>query len=434
MRGGACHFHAFEGKELSFVYFPSPSPHCFEVSTMTERAVLIYCQHSLGMGQMVRSLALAGALAERFRVMVLNGGRLPKGIFVPPGVQVVNMPALGTGEANQIVSHDRRTSVQRALECRGKMIRTCFDNLHPVVVLVDLFPFGWEKFGVELLPLLQAARSDETRALVVCSLRDILARQRANQQKSDDRAAALANRYFDVVLVHSDPSFANFQESFHSSLRLDVPVIHTGFVVPRATSSPLKVSAKRKRIVVSAGGGVVGESLLRMAIEAHSHFEDPEIEMKIIAGPFLPDESWHALRALARGKQRLRLVKQVPNLYEELCGASASVSQAGYNTCLDVVRAGVPALLVPFAKDNEGEQYKRALRLQHLGAVRVLREKDHSPARLAAEIRALMNYKVTNPDLDLSGTETSVRVIESMLASTDTKVKVACGNETIYVN
>jgi predicted glycosyltransferase len=365
--------------------------------------------------------------------MVLNGGRLPKGIFVPPGVQVVNMPPLGINESNQIVSHDRRTSVERALDCRKKMIRTCFDNLSPAVVFIELFPFGRKKFAVELLPLLEAARSEETRALVVCSVPDILTGKKENQQRSDDYAAGLANKYFDLVLAHSDPSFARFSESYHPSLRLDVPVVHTGLVVPR-TTSVVSFESNRKRVVVSAGGGVAGESLLRMAIEAHSHLEDPAIEMKLIGGPFLPDESWNALRALSRGKPKLNLVRYVPNLFDEMRGAADSVSQAGYNTCVDIVRAGVPALVVPFAKANEGEQYKRALRLQQLGAVRVLRERDQSPARLAAEIKELMKSKVTTPKLDLTGAQTSARVIESMMTSIHGRAKAAFANEMRYVN
>src|SRR5207244_1686859 len=37
-------------------------------------ALLLYCQHSVGLGHLTRSLALAGALATRFEVTVLSGG------------------------------------------------------------------------------------------------------------------------------------------------------------------------------------------------------------------------------------------------------------------------------------------------------------------------------------------------------------------------
>lgn len=384
---------------------------------MTDRpAILFYCQHSLGMGHLVRSLALADRLSRRFRVMLLNGGRLPAGITVPSNIQVVNLPPLGIDEANQLVSHDKRISVERALDRRKKMIRVTFDNLRPVAVLVELFPFGRKKFANEILPLLQAARAKETRALVVCSLRDILISRSSNQQEHDDRAAAWANEFFDVVLVHSDPSFARFEESFHSKIPLQVPIKYTGFVVPTSAATST-TEINRKRIIVSAGGGIAGEPLLRLAIEAHDYLqEDPEIEMKVIAGPFLSEKSWRELRLLARNRKQLRLVRQVTNLCGELSGAAVSISQAGYNTCLDVLRARVPSILVPFAKENEDEQRRRALRLQDLGAVKVIEQKDLTAAQLASEIRRLMNSKFATPALDLNGAETSAALIESMTA------------------
>jgi predicted glycosyltransferase len=133
--------------------------------------------------------------------------------------------------------------------------------------------------------------------------------------------------------------------------------------------------------------------------------EDTEVEMKVIAGPFLSDESWRALRSLAQGRNKLRLVRQVSDLCGELSGAAVSISQAGYNTCLDVLRAKVPAILVPFAKESEDEQRKRALRLEHLGAVKVVEQNDLTPARLAAEIRESMKTKFVTPALDLNGAE-----------------------------
>jgi predicted glycosyltransferase len=380
---------------------------------MSERpAILFYCQHSLGMGHLVRSLALAQRLGERFRVMLLNGGRLPTSITIPSNIQFVNLPPLGIDEANQLVSHDKRIPVARALDLRKKMIRVAFEKLHPAAVLVELFPFGRKKFADEILPLLHAAREKESRALVVCSLRDILVSR--NEQEHDDRAASWANEFFDIVLVHSDPSFARFEDSFHSNLPLQVPIKYTGFVVPSSvTTAPHKI--KRKRIVASAGGGIAGAPLLRTAIEAHDYLQpEPGVEMKVIAGPFLSDESWRELRSLARGKSRLRVVRQVPDLCSELCGAALSISQAGYNTCLDVVRARVPAILVPFAKEGEDEQRKRALRLEALGAVKVVEQKELTPARLAAEIQQSMNFEFATPALDLNGAENSAALIESM--------------------
>src|ERR1044072_906573 len=384
----------------------------------TRPSLLFYCQHSLAMGHLVRSLALGDSLPERFAVLLLNGGRMPQGLIVPAGVQVINLPPLGIDETNQLVSHDKRISVERALDRRKKMIRTCFDNLRPAVVVLELFPFGWKKFAVELRPLLEAAHSDERRSFIVCSLRDIFGSRTVNQQKYDDRAAMLANQFLDLVLVHTDPSFAHFDESFHPAVSLKVPVIHTGFVVPRPTQATT-IESSRKRIVVSAGGGIAGEPLLPAAIDALRCFDDdPQIEMKIIAGPFLPEDAWTGLRAMARGKPQLSVVRCVGNFCDELRRADVAGSQAGYNTCLDIVRAGVPALLVPFAKGTDNEQQKRASRLQRLGAVQVLDQEHLHPARLASAIRELMTREMAQPQFDLDGAKRSTEIIASMVTST----------------
>jgi len=57
---------------------------------MSERPPLLwYCQHSVGLGHLIRSSVLCVALAERFRVVLLCGGALPDAFQPPAGVQVL---------------------------------------------------------------------------------------------------------------------------------------------------------------------------------------------------------------------------------------------------------------------------------------------------------------------------------------------------------
>jgi UDP:flavonoid glycosyltransferase YjiC (YdhE family) len=66
--------------------------------------------------------------------------------------------------------------------------------------------------------------------------------------------------------------------------------------------------------------------------------------------------------------------------------AAAVVHQAGVGTCGQVMRAGVPALAVPFAFD----QPDNALRLERLGVGRTLSRGRCDARRLAAELRPLL--------------------------------------------
>src|SRR5262249_53794905 len=131
---------------------------------MTTRPVLLfYCQHSLGMGHLVRSLALATSLAEHFRVVLLNGGPLPRQFKLPHTLEVITLPPLGMAPDGSLFSHDRRRTLDRAQQRRQDMILGTFQAVCPRVVFIELFPFGRKKFAPELLPLFEKARHTGAR-------------------------------------------------------------------------------------------------------------------------------------------------------------------------------------------------------------------------------------------------------------------------------
>jgi predicted glycosyltransferase len=378
-----------------------------------ERAVLLlYCQHSLGLGHLTRSLALSESLSGRFRVALLCGGKLPAtAIAVPDGVTIVELPPLGAGADGRLVSRDGRRSLQRARVTRRKMIIDTFRSLRPEVLITEFFPFGKRRFAGEIIPLLEEAQRAVPAPLIVSSIRDILVTRWENQQEHDDNASGLLNRYFDAVLVHSDARFARIEDSFHPRIPLHVPIHYTGFVVPNGTASTTK-RARAAEVVVSAGGGIVGEPLLRAAVEAYRRIgPDPGFKLKVIAGPFLPPAAWRSLRAECETVQGLTLRRSVHDLLAELRAATASISQCGYNTALDLIRARVPALVVPFSGSEEDEQLKRAGRMRELGAARVLERRDLDPTALADEMRTLLEFRPRPVELDFDGGANSLRVL-----------------------
>jgi predicted glycosyltransferase len=388
-------------------------------------SLLFYCQHSLGMGHLVRSLAIAGALAERFRVVVLNGGRFPKGVTPPNGVEVLSLPPLGIDCDGKLVSLDRRRTVAGAQAARRLGILETFRAMRPDVLLVELFPFGRKKFAGELVPLLEEARAPGVaRTTIVCSLRDILV-GRPDDAQHDERAVSLANQYFDAILVHADPRFARLEESLLARTPLRVPVYYTGFVLPGSTCLA-EAPMRRRQIVVSAGGGIVGEHLFRTAVEAHQlAWSTEHVPMKLVAGPFLPEAAWRSLREASSRIEGLSAQRYVRDLCAEMRASTASVSQCGYNTALDIVRAGIPALVVPFGTRSEDEQSKRAERLARLGVLRVLDSRDLTASRLAYEVRALAGFEPKLLGLDLGGARNAARIAANLISLGGRGLRVA---------
>ncbi|HZQ64089.1 MAG TPA: glycosyltransferase [Gaiellaceae bacterium] len=380
---------------------------------MAERpALLLHCQHSLGLGHLVRSLALASALSRRFRVTVLCGGPLPKPLAAPPRVELVSLPALHAGEDGRLVSPDG-LPVERALELRRARILATFDAVRPRVVLVELFPFGRKKLAPELLPLLDAAR--RKGAFVATSLRDLLVTGRSDQEAHDERARELADGYLDAVLVHADPRFARLEETFRPRVPLRAPVHYTGFVTGGGRLRRPRLRTDEPHVVASAGGGRVGGPLLRAAIDAHRILRARRpLRTTVVAGPLLADGEWQELEEQGSGVSGLQLRRSVPDLAAALADASASVSQCGYNAALDLLRARVPALVVPFAAPGEDEQQRRASRLAELGLVRVLAGEPPHGNRLASALDETLASRPPRVRLDLNGAETTARLLERL--------------------
>ena len=305
--------------------------------------------------------------------------------------------------------------MDQAKVLRRTRILDTFAEQRPAVVLVELFPFGRKKFAFELNPLLDTIAGGGTaRPQVVCSLRDILVNQRRDQAGHDERAARTANDHFDAVLVHTDPSFARLEDSFRPATALKVPVHYTGFVTVRPP--PRNPSPRQRRIIVSAGGGMVGESLFRAAVQEHRLLHKRTgLSTTVVAGPFLPEAAWAWLQAQAVDSPALTVIRQVDDLAGEIAASAVSISQCGYNTTMDLLRAGTPAVVVPYAEGREDEQPRRAERLAQLGVVETI------PAAAALTCGALggaveraRQRATQRTTLDLDGRQTSARIIAAL--------------------
>jgi predicted glycosyltransferase len=376
---------------------------------MPSETLLFHCQHALGIGHLTRSFALAQALAHDFRVVFLNGGPLPPGLPVPSGIELVDLPPLGMDERHALVSRAEGVTVIDALAGRRAVIERAMRRHRPALVLVELFPFGRKKLTGEVLAMVRAARHARADAKVACSLRDILVDTRSDQQQHDDRARWLADRYFDLVLVHADPALARLEDSFRPTRPLHVPVHYTGYVVPARDAAR---QPRGRHVLVSAGGGLVGAPLLQAALDAHARLPAPP-RLRLVAGPFLPEADWAALQQAA-GRPGVELVRQVPDLAAEMRNARASISQCGYNTALDILVSGVPALVVPYAAGRENEQTVRAGKLAARGALLHLPTQELSGATLAAAFDRLLAFTPAPNALALDGAARSAALLREV--------------------
>lgn len=362
---------------------------------MTRPRLLFHVQHFLGMGHLVRAYALAAALADDFLVTIVSGGRIPPGITPPTNTALMHLPALGFDAERALVSHEPGRSVEWVLQERQRRLVAIHEALEPEVLLIELFPLGRKKLAGELTALLDAAHSSASPPLIATSVRDLLVTGRHDQQRHDDRAAATLERYFDLVLVHGDRRFVSLHDSFRPGQPVSIPIIYTGFVGPDPTNEPAPPEIEPGSVVVSAGGGWVGGALMSAALDAAPLVADRlGLPTTLITGPLADAGETQRLEARAADLPMVRLVRSVPGLLPTLREAAASVSQAGYNTAVDLVHARVPAVLVPYGDERENEQPRRAAILADHGLAQAIDPADLTGATLADALATAIDQQL----------------------------------------
>jgi len=389
--------------------------------------ILFYCQHLLGLGHLQRAVILARALVGAGERVVFVTGGLPVPGLDLGGAEAVALPPLTSADdaASSFALPDGSPPDEGYLADRRERLLASLARYDPGVVLLELFPFGRHALAFELAPLLLAIAADRRRRgraapRVAVSLRDILVGKK-NQAWYELAVVAAVRQWVDRVLVHGSPDLIPLSRTFGLADRLADRLVYTGYLAaPRAPSGE---GAPRGEVVVSGGGGRVAAALFLTALAARQLCPAAAaLPWRLLTGPYLPGELRADLEAVAArlggppGRPAV-VVETFRNDFPALLGRAAlSISQAGYNTVLDVVASGVRAVVVPFEGSGD-EQPLRARVLAERGVLKVVGEAELSPARLGEAIEAAL----TTPgfpaasSLDVKGAARSVEILTGLV-------------------
>ena len=369
------------------------------------------------MGHLVRSLEFARALAGHDVTLIAGGQKVE--IDLPEHVELVRLPVLYMDEKfTRLIPGDAGQSVEQVQHERKTALYELFKQQQPDFFIVELYPFGRSIFGFELEPLLEDIRQGKFgNVKAVCSLRDILV-EKKDPAYHEKRVLKKLNRYFDALLVHSDAGLQRLEETFSRAADISIPLVHTGFITQQAdpTAGPrlrreLEIASGEKLIVASAGGGRSGFPLLTGLLDACDLLDDHlSYRLEVFCGPFMDQKEYERLCARSAPGRRIR--RYTKRFLDYLSAADLSVSLAGYNTCMNLLVTKVPALVVPYARQQE--QPMRADKLSRYLPMRVLTEADLQPARLCRHmVQMLQQNRTVDPvPVDLDGAANAARFLD----------------------
>ncbi|WP_299205693.1 glycosyltransferase [uncultured Tateyamaria sp.] len=370
--------------------------------------VTIVVTHLLGTGHLARALTLGRAfVAAGDAVTVISGGK-PVPHFDSTGLTLVQLPPLQSNgtDFSTLLTDTGEIASDAYLVARQSALVDHVAQQKPDVLITELFPFGRRILKAEFQALLETADGLPSRPLVLSSIRDILAPP--SKPAKVAFAEQLVNHFYDAVLVHSDPEVVPLDTSWPVSDMLRTKLRYTGFVAPQA---PDVNAPRHNEILVSAGGGAVGDIVFEAACDAAT-LDAARLWRFLVGGDDARRAHW-ANRAPAN----VTVEGPRPDFRNLLVGATASVSMCGYNTALDVLQTGVRAVFVPFDDGGEVEQGLRADALTTLPAVSLLRQADLSGPTLANAINTLTQQDRRNPrTTGMDGASASVDIVRALFA------------------
>ena len=384
--------------------------------------IAIYVQHLLGAGHLVRAMSLAEALGEcDHQVLLLSGGfpidRPVAGyrFFQLPPARAIN------GDFTQLVDESGDFIKARWRAGRAAQLLDAVRDFGPDLVITETFPFGRRQFRFELEPLINWVKL-QPKVRLLSSIRDVL------QRRTDIRnrqTVETIGQYYDAVLVHADESLFKLDASFSLSFEIEDKLIYTGYIHQPAKLNMPCSGDKRSpppahfikggdnsdgldEIIVSGGSGTVSAKLLETAKLARPLSAAKSRVWRLLSGR---DNA----AIFASANPGLIIEPNRLDFFELLGRCALSVSQAGYNTSLDVLASGARSVMVPFAGDGETEQTDRAQALERVGRLLQVAETNLTPHHLAYVIDQALEMRPVELSVNLNGAVNSAHWITQKL-------------------
>ena len=373
------------------------------------------------MGHLIRSVEIVKGLIPGFEICLINGGQVIPEFEFPREIEVINIPAVKTdSEFNELRPVDDSLTMEEVEEKRKNILLSTCDRFQPDILIIELFPFGRRRFSFELIPLLEKAKAMGTK--IVSSVRDIVVTKQ-NKQRHEEKVCCLMNKYFDLLLIHGDPNFVKLDLSFSRVNDFNCPVHYTGYVV-QPVPKTRQIILDKPTILVSVGGGRFGHDLLEcVALAAPILKEESPHNIQVFTGAFSPDEVLIKLQEITKDLDNITCDRYTTNLLDYMQQADLSIGMGGYNTTMNILSTGIPAMMMAFQGNNDKEQETRLQKLDSLGRVKMIQPEDLQPEKFAQQIINYLGQTPSNLTLDLDGVPNTAKYLNQLASRGDQGVK-----------
>jgi predicted glycosyltransferase len=294
-----------------------------------------------------------------------------------------------------IIYGPSRSLLREALTIRGRALADYLRRSPVDLLVTEYFPWSRTTFLPEVIQCLRAVQG---MIPVVGSARDIIGESVSRLPRSEREA--LLVRYYTHIVWHGDRALLPFDGPTAS-----LPLFESGYVVQPITE---RASATvRRRIVASVGRGTNGLIFLKSVLNALRRL-DRSYHALILAGA-----QYDNVKEIAGDlSDRVEMRAWVNGLDSELTSDTISVTQCGYNTFAETVKARVPAVFMPFETRFLNEQAMRAATLHGSAGYAVVAQTARDVDReLSRQIESLADARPSPPRFSANGAAVTARML-----------------------
>lgn len=355
---------------------------------------LIYSLNLHGVGHIKRMLFLAEGLLKEGGLTFIQGG------------QDVGITIHHPSFKHTVLGAEKSSE---NWEERQRQIR---EVLEPVdFVIIEQIPFSKLNWLGEVVGIIERVKEQNPHAVIICSHKGAMKEQSDNSHEQEKVIIDVIKKYFDAILVHSDPKLILLDDSFGSVAEIADRVHYTGFI-SRNGRKYGEVNKREKVVVVTNGAGDKGLKLIRATVSVMEQF--PDYTFKCIAGPMMSTEIKSQLYEVATNTPNMEVIDFVDDFEELLLQSSLLVTLAGF-TLVSAYATQVPTITFP--APTSSNQHVVARKFGLIENIHVVREEDLNPPAFQATIQELLkNPPQSGVLLDIDGVKKSVEIIKNLIS------------------
>ena len=383
--------------------------------------IIFYAHDGRGLGHISRSAAIGLAVRRLYpdlRLLLVTGGAQTQELIGPGPLDWLKLPAYQTvvvdGRSRGIPGKSAYSDHELGL-IRGQQIRRILKLYRPRIVLADHSPQGKHQ---ELLPSLQDPVIKRQTTWLL-GIRGVVGKV---QQTASDLAIDLFKQHYSGLLWYGDSAILGSEHCQSLNKMFSTVAEECGYVsrlaeVEKTGGDRLQRSSRFRCTISVPWAGEQSERFLGLLVRFLQTAGHRQGRFSLFVGSDISVQLIERFEAL----DCCTVYPFGSNYLQILNHSRTAVIYGGYNSLVDIMASGIPALVVMRSmQDQEQQQHLSALTNAWPNSLLAVDETEclDNPALLGQQLSALLAADRpggSGPAVNLSGAEHAARFLASLL-------------------